>query len=295
MFVNEACPLFLAHCRDERRLSANTLAAYGQDLKEFRARFVGTSVALVTGEDLVRYASYLREERRLAPATIKRRIACLKGLFGWLRRRKVVAADPFRDVDVRVRVPDRLLRCLSSGEAKSLFEAAGGAPVVTRLAVRLLLATGARVGELAGLRIGDLDLSDGTVRVVGKGDRQRRAFLANAALIEDLASYVRTDRSSALPDDRLLETRPGMAQSAASIRSRVKGLGRVAGLKRTVTPHMLRHTAATMLVESGVDIRLVQKVLGHRSISTTQIYTHVSDRALREAIVKADICSRMAA
>ncbi len=219
----------------------------------------------------------------------------MKGLFGWLRRRTSLASNPFLDVEVRVRVPDRLPRCLSPSDAKLLLAAAGDASVVTRLAVRLLLATGARVGELVALRMCDVDLSEGTVRVVGKGDRQRRAFLANTALTEDLTQYVATARSSASPDDRLLATEHGRAQSAASIRSRVRSLARTAGLSRTVTPHMLRHTAATTLVESGVDIRFVQKLLGHRSISTTQIYTHVSDRALKEAIVRADICARMVA
>ena len=295
MLAKEACFPFLTHCEQERRLSANTLSAYAQDLKEFSSRLGELHIASVTGEDLVRFVTYLRETRKLAPATIKRRVACLKGLFGWLRRRGIIPANPFLEVELRVRVPDRLPRSLGPGAAKLLLEAADASPTLTRLSVRLLLATGMRVGELATLRIGDVDLSEGTVRLVGKGDRQRRAFLANELLAQELARYLAVERASAPSGDRLFVATSGKAQSAASIRARIKGVARSAGLERSVTPHVLRHTAATVLVESGVDIRFIQKLLGHRSISTTQLYTHVSDRALREAVVRADICSRMAA
>ena len=293
MLVREICPAFLLHCSGERHLSPNTIAAYRQDLGEFVARLGGSAIEAVSGSDLVRYAAYLSDERRLAPATVKRRLACLRSLFGWLCRRAVLPANPFLAAEIRVRIPDRLPRCLGPEDARLLMRAASQAPIPTRLAITLLLATGARVSELAAVRIRDLDLASGTVRIVGKGNRERQVFLANDSLANTVRGHVLRDRSPTCSEDRLLVSAAGHALSPASIRTRLKGLATAAGLSRSVTPHMLRHTAATTLIESGVDIRFVQKLLGHRSISTTQIYTHVSDSALRDAISRADICSRI--
>lgn len=156
-----------------------------------------------------------------------------------------------------------------------------------------MLATGARVSELAAVQIRDVDLASGIVRIVEKGNRERQVFLANDGLADAVRGHVLRDRSPACRESRLLVDAAGHALSPASIRARLKSLASAAGLSRGVTPHMLRHTAATTLIESGVDIRFVQKLLGHRSISTTQIYTHVSDAALRDAIFTADICSRI--
>ena len=108
MISEEFCRRYLTHCRDERRLSTNTLSAYDQDLKEFSARFSGRDLISLSAEELVGYVSYLRDEPELAPATVKRRIACLKGLFGWLGRRGLLSTNPFGLIDVRVRISDRL-------------------------------------------------------------------------------------------------------------------------------------------------------------------------------------------
>lgn len=293
MLVREICHTFLSHCCDERHLSPNTLAAYRQDLAEFTARHGGSKLDEISSADLVRYATYLFDERRLAPATVKRRLACLRSLFGWLCRRKVLAANPFLQAEIRVRIPDRLPRCLGPQDAQLLLCGAGRAATTTRLAVTLMLATGARVSEVASIRICDVDLTNGTVRIVGKGNRERQVFLANDELTNTVRGHLQRNRRSSGPEDRLLVGAAGRALTPASIRGRLKGLASAAGLSRKVTPHMLRHTAATALVESGVDIRFVQKLLGHRNISTTQIYTHVSDSALRDAIHRADICSRI--
>lgn len=293
MLVREICPAFLSHCLGERHLSPNTLAAYRQDLAEFAARLGGSLLEAISGADLVRYAAYLCDERRLAPATVKRRLACLRSLFGWLCRRALLPANPFLQAEIRVRIPDRLPRCLGSEDAQLLLLAAAKAATPTRLAVTMLLATGARVSELAAVRICDVDLASGTVRIVGKGNRERQVFLANAGLADAVRGHLLRDRAPSYREDRLLVGEAGHALSPASIRARLKGLANAAGLNRCVTPHMLRHTAATTLIESGVDIRFVQKLLGHRSISTTQIYTHVSDGALHDAISRADICSRL--
>lgn len=295
MDTGHACDEFLAYCQHERHLSANTLAAYRQDLAEFTRFRCPATVEEIDGDHLVTYASYLSGIRRLAPASVKRRLACLRALCAWLVRRKALPTNPFTQVEIRVRIPARLPRCLSHDEAKALVRAAEGASATTRLALHLLLATGIRVGELAGARIGDVDTAQQTMRILGKGSRERQVFLPDKSLATAVASYLSTHRPCATATDQLLQTARGRAASTSSIRARIKSLARLAGLSRTVTPHMLRHTAATSLLEAGVDIRLVQRLLGHHSIATTQIYTHVSDHVLKAAIVNANAYGRMAA
>ena len=293
--VATVCDAFLKHCEYERRLSENTISAYAQDLAEFTRRFGDRDVASISGTDLVAYADFLSTSRRLAPASVKRRIACARSLFSWLARKSLVACDPFKTVDIRVRIPDRLPRCLTSAEMVRLTRAAVASTKSNDLIVNLLFATGVRVSELAAVRVGDIDVQSGTIRIIGKGNRERQVFVSNPDLCDRLSAYLRTNRLQASANDHLLVSSNQRPLSPVGIRSRVKRLAVDAKISRTVTPHVVRHTSATALLEAGVDIRFVQRLLGHRSISTTQLYTHVSDRALRSALLSADICGRMEA
>ena len=293
MTVNDVSKAFLEHCQTERHLSANTVDAYSQDLAEFLRRFSGRDITSVTGRDLTDYAAFLSGVRALAPATVKRRLACLRSMFRWLVRKSVIPVSPFAAVEIRIRIPDRLPRCLSASEMALLVGFADSSRGPGGLATLLLLVTGARVGELASLRLRDIDVVHGTIRIVGKGDRERQVFVPEGRVLDLLRQHV-TERGAGDQPDKPFLVSPGeRAASTASIRTRVKQLSRSAGLQRTVTPHVLRHTAATALLEAGVDMRFVQRLLGHRSIATTQIYTHVSDRALRAAVISAGVCGQL--
>lgn len=295
MKIVAACQAFLRHCAVERCLSQNTIAAYRQDLAEFEAHFGNRDVIEVSGQSLVAFAASLKDQRLLAPATVKRRIACLKSMFAWLTRRSHLAINPFSTVEIRIRTPDRLPRCLASGDMTSLVLASEhGGSDLTKLLMLLLFATGARVGELTSIRMEDVDMERGSIRIVGKGDRERQVYVTNQKLRSMLCRYVKRHRSKASARDYLLASPAGRRANPASVRGRLRRLSRQAGLSYRVTPHMLRHTAATALLEAGVDMRFVQRLLGHRSIATTQIYTHVSDAALFAAIAKADVCGRLA-
>ena len=293
MVLSEYGLAFLRYCQLEKDLSRNTLAAYRQDVAELVRYFGGATVEEVSSARLVAYATHLSGARGLAPATVKRRLACARSLFRWLVRTASLASDPFAGTDIRVRVPDRLPRCLTTQDMSRLSRAAERAAPLTRLATLLLFATGMRVGELVSVRLADLDLERGTVRIVGKGDRQRQVVIPNDRLIRWIGDYVDSRHPHAQASDRLLQDAEGRSVSTAAIRTRLKHLARVAGLTRTITPHMLRHTTATELLEAGVDIRFVQRLLGHRSILTTQIYTHVSDHALAAAVKGADLFGRL--
>ncbi|HEX3463784.1 MAG TPA: tyrosine-type recombinase/integrase [Candidatus Elarobacter sp.] len=292
MRVSAAAEAFLRYCAEEKHLSDNSLSAYRQDLAEFVAFIRGArKVAVVSAADILAYRNLLSEKRNLAAATVKRRLACLRSLFSWLVRRGVLDASPFSKTELRIRLPARLPRCLERQDLKRLMGMRTAKGAELALAIGLLLGTGIRVGELSALRVGDIDMASGRLRVFGKGSRERTVFVIDAQLRKELLDYLALRHGSTgerYARPFLIDGR-GRPLSAARIRAAIVALGRNAGLTRRVTPHMLRHTAATMLLESGTDIRFVQRLLGHRSILTTQIYTHVSDRALRAALTRANV------
>jgi site-specific recombinase XerD len=290
MDVRRACSEFLTYCRTERQLSANTLAAYKQDLEEF-CRFLGSrGIGTVSGFDLTAYAEHLLRERSLAPSTVKRRFAPVRVMFARLLRRGSVRATPFASVDLRIRIPARLPRCIPIAEMRCLLHQASLATTAAHIVVPLLFATGMRVGELVRIQTSDIDLEQRSIRIVGKGNRERRVFLPDTALAIELGECVARVRSATGLEQPLFPNSRGLPASTSSVRAWIRRLAADGRIPRRVTPHMLRHTAATALLEAGVDTRFVQKLLGHQSIQTTQLYTHVSDSALRAVLTAANVC-----
>ena len=290
MNVGVACDQFIDHCSRARQLATTTLAAYAQDLDEFCTHFGSRVLSDITGDDLLSFAQNLLTERKLSPATVKRRMACVRAMFRFLTRRRLLQSSPFDSVELHIALPKRLPRCLGAGEMRDLLSEARHASATTRLAAILLYATGIRISELAALRIADIDLEQRTIRIFGKGSRERQVFISNETIADLIRRYLTRWRPRSTQSDRFLLNIRGNPTTAACLRARIKKLAKKARLARPVTPHMLRHTAATALLEAGVDIRFVQRLLGHQSISTTQLYTHVSDVALKAAILRADVC-----
>jgi integrase/recombinase XerD len=163
----------------------------------------------------------------------------------------------------------------------------------TLLAVALMVATGLRVSEVVSIQYQDIDLSGRTVRIVGKGRRERQVFLTNRWIHALTRAYLETRASLPVAHPSLLFNRHHGPLTAPAMRSRLAKAAAHAGLTTRVTPHMLRHSAATQLIEAGVDIRYIQRLLGHASLSTTEIYTHVSDQALRRVVSDADVLGRL--
>jgi len=309
MDLHYACAEFLNHCKVSKNLSSNTLRAYRTDLEEFQG-FLGPSIAIqsVDRTHLRDFLRFLFDGRGLKESSIKRRVACLKVLFRWLELDEAIPLNPFHRMDARIRLPQRLPRTLTHGEVQTLLGMAAHRLGMQRLvdyratrlrpalrhgsfgeavalvALELLYATGVRVGELAAITLPDLNLVDGQIIVNGKGSRQRRVFLTDVRLVRLVQAYLdRRDRQHP-GDDALLLTDSGTPATTHGIRQKVTETGRAAGLSRRVTPHMLRHSCATHLLEAGLDMRFVQKLLGHRSITTTEGYTSVSDVSLRAAL-----------
>ena len=291
MHLNTIITEFLGHCRT-KDLSKHTLRAYRQDLGDFHKWVVRNDPEnQFSREAMVAWISDMRE-RNLAPASVKRRVACLKVLCLWLEDEEQITDSPFHRLRATVRLPRRLPRNLTQDELSTLFgtrsangcENTGIRIATLTLALELLFTTGIRIGELCSIQLQDIDFSSGIIAIKGKGNRERRVFLVDDQIKEQIIAYTKR-RSETIPcTDALLVTRRGTPATPDHIRKNLHQRIDDLNLPRKITPHMLRHTAATQLLENGVDIRFVQKLLGHASISTTEIYTHVSDVKLQDAI-----------
>jgi site-specific recombinase XerD len=291
---------FLRFCALERQLSGHSVQAYAADLRDFRKWLPGdVDIGDVTTDTLKAYLEEMVGVRKLTVATVRRRFACLRAFF---RRacQKQQSLDPF--VNWRPLLPrrKRLPRTLSRGEASFLLASraaeiggAGEGEAVFRTIVRLMVGTGMRVGELCKIKLDDLSPDGAVVRIHGKGARDRVAYVTDPGLRRDLQRLVSQRRKAGAA--ALFVNRHGAHLRPQSVRSKLRRLAKEAGLSRRVTPHMLRHTAATLLIETGVDIRFVQRLLGHSSIATTEIYTHVSDEALRATLERADVLGTLGA
>jgi len=288
--IDRACEEFLRDCAKVRKLSEHTTRAYRLDLARF-TRFAGAQAEITSFDRsvLLHYVEHLFTQHELKETSAKRHVASLRSLFRWLEDGGHVPEDPFRAARVRIKLPRRLPRVLSRAELASILEhppAGDFSSLTARLAAELLFATGIRVAELATLRDDDIDLTASVITIIGKGSRQRRVFIPDSDIRELVVAY-RHARSAMdhSPVSLLVNSRGGPA-SPQYIRRLIRQLGENASVTRRVTPHMFRHSIATYLLEEGVDIRYVQRLLGHRSIVTTEIYTHVADAALKSRVIE---------
>jgi site-specific recombinase XerD len=297
MQLNAAVNEFVQFCAIERQLSEHTLAAYACDLNDFSKWLPArTTLSGITTETLKSYLGCMVSERKLSTATVRRRFACLRCFFRRLAKLGHLI-DPFTGWQLSLARRKKLPRALSCSEISMLLSAvhkiswSGNRDAELEVAVRLMIATGVRVGEMCKLLVEDLSPDGGTVRIRGKGSRDRIAYVADAALRAALRRLAR-DRHASAGAPLLMNPRGGGLKPQV-IRTQLHQLAQLAGLGRRVTPHMLRHTAATLLIEKGVDIRIVQRLLGHSSIATTEIYTHVSDETLRINLERADVLASL--
>lgn len=290
MQIDQLMKEFLFHCEVERGLSPHTLDAYRHDLLQF-VGFVGAASSLEDAFSVDRLKDFLQQmkiKRGLSPSTIRRRLACLRSLTTFATE-QFGANNPFNEWRPRIKREKRLPRALHRGDVHQLLDGSDGHDdEEIAFAIMLLGATGLRVSELCSVRICDVSDDGSTIRVNGKGARERFVYVTNPRLLQRMQRRLGMRRGVGGNAASLLVNARGNAMSPQTLRRRLHRYTRRVGLERKVTPHMLRHTAATLLLEEGADIRFVQRLLGHASIATTEIYTHVSDSALRDAIMRAD-------
>ncbi len=284
--------VFLSYLRVERGLAQNTILAYGHDLKKF-AEFLRKRHKLrmedVTREDVVDFLSSLYKEK-LDSRSVARYLVSLRGMYKFAMMEGMVDTDPTENLE-SPKIRSSLPTYLRVEEIDKLLEAPNLATPIglrDRAMLEVLYSTGLRVSELLNLRISDIDMRVGCVRCIGKGDKERLVPIGRKA-IEAVEQWLAKGRpkfarpSSPPPHNQsLFLTKIGRRLSRVGIWKILHDYGMRLGLRGRLTPHKLRHSFATHLLERGADLRSVQLMLGHADISTTQIYTHVVEERLKQ-------------
>ncbi|MBI5630496.1 MAG: tyrosine recombinase XerD [Elusimicrobia bacterium] len=273
----------------ERGLSPNTCRSYGSDLGQF-FRYLGSrkiEPLAASYDDLSDFLWELKSDKGLEASSLFRKIEALKSFYAFQvseRRISESPAEPFRSP----RLAERLPKFLTIEEMERLLRSSGGAafePARARTMLELLYATGMRVSELLDLKPDSLNLEDGWVRVFGKGAKER-LIPVHARAVSLLRQYlVLRERKfkNRTPAPELFLSRKGGRLSRVQFWRDLKALGKKAGISKPLHPHILRHTFATHLLQGGADLRAVQEMLGHSSLATTQIYTHLEKSGLKAA------------
>lgn len=283
---------FINYLSVERGLASNTLESYGRDLRQYSTYLTANDVPRpesVSRDTIVQYLLQLQSQGK-ATATIARRLAALKAFYQYLTRERIVEEDPTRNLE-SPKLERRLPRVLSVAEVERVLRqpdarTAGGTR--DRAMLELLYATGIRVSELVSLNLGDVNLEQGYLRCIGKGSKERLVPVGSFAQ-DSLRSYLQHGRPRLLRDPReqcLFVNHHGRRLTRQGFWKIVKRYAELAKIDKSITPHTLRHSFATHLLENGADLRSVQEMLGHADISTTQIYTHLTRVRLKEVYAR---------
>jgi len=269
---------YLRHLRYERRMSANTERNYFRDIEalcDFLEREDLGDWGDIDTYHIRAFASWCHR-RGLAPRSIQRRLSALRGFFRYLLREGMVDSNPAADVP-SPKMAKRLPKTLDVDQVARLLEIDGDSPLAVRdrAIMELFYSSGLRLAELTNLKVTDIDLSEGTVQVLGKGNKSRILPVGRKAR-EAIAAWLKVRADFAGHEEAaLFLSRRGRGLGPRAIQNRLRDWSRKIGLSMGVNPHLLRHSFATHLLESSGDLRSVQELLGHADISTTQIYTHL--------------------
>lgn len=283
---------YLQDCKYQKGLDPKTIKAYQIDLKQF-STLVGQNNLELTRESIMVYISNLYQKYK--PKTIKRKIASVKAFCGYLEYEELVDENPFTRLRLKLNAPLILPRTIPLSTIEAILMAAYKAKeevtpknqneVLRDIAVlELLFATGLRVSELCSLRCADVRLDEGEIKIYGKGAKERYVPIANPEVIQALCLYQEVYKGTMEQAGTFFVNRFHKSLSDQSVRNIVKKYSKLAGVEQHITPHMFRHSFATLLLEEGVDIRYIQRLLGHSSIVTTQIYTHVAGKKQRDIL-----------
>ncbi|WP_320170472.1 tyrosine-type recombinase/integrase [Maridesulfovibrio sp.] len=299
MKLNHAIKSFLQYCSLERCLSSLTIQAYNMDLEQFKKiTNVGEINVTDLDKDLIR--SYLVEINGIyKPKTLKRKLATLKSFLNFLEREDKIQFSPFRKLHIKIGRSTELPKTIKKTSLLRLIKYAYieknkfnpnsiGYKQTTRdiCIIELLFATGIRVSELCSISPSEIDLKNNTLKINGKGNKQRLIPLCEKSSLNILKEYSRLYASTLHDSPSFFLNRDMRPLSDQSVRRIIKKYSQIAGVTEHITPHMFRHTIATMLLENGVDIRNIQTLLGHSSLSVTEIYTHVSLSSQRDILAQ---------
>lgn len=276
---------YLDYCKTHKRLSSHTIRAYKNDLMQFYNS---------NYDNVESYIEHLTQSN-IKTNTLRRKIACMKVFYNYLKYQNIIEENPFNQLRFQFRTEKILPKTIPHDILKSIFLYLEQRVVLSKtdyqkqhaernlLIISLLLSTGIRISELCHIHLKDINLSNKTLRIIGKGKKERILFLGDQTTFNLLETYI--NKNGKESNDFLF---PGKHSpkplSEQSVRLILKRIVEQNSLSKTITPHMFRHSFATMLLDNDVDIRYIQQILGHSSISVTQIYTHVSHSKQKEIL-----------
>ena len=280
---SESVKAFLKSLKSERNFSPYTITNYGIDLEKL-SEFLGEKSVFSAKKDDARRFLYFLEKQNFKRRSLARKISACRSFYVYLMREKMVSANPFALLSTP-KIEKKLPNFLYRNETDKLFAAIKGDKpfdLRDRALIELLYGSGIRVSESVKLNLSDIDLDSGEVRVLGKGSKERIALIGRHA-VEALRVYIRKGRPKLLQQESLAVFlgRLGTRLTQRSVERTMKKWIKRAGIDKKVTPHTLRHSFATHLLDSGADLRSVQELLGHSSLSTTQVYTHITKERMK--------------
>jgi integrase/recombinase XerD len=298
MNVPQAISDFLFHCKIEKNLNPKTIKAYRTDLNQFINFLENTDIVKIEQIGKTELKTYLMQLSDFAPKTRRRKVATVKALFNYHEFEENITQNPFRKLKVKIKLPFQLPTVMTLKQIEKILsmsyqekEAIGKtdsysyAEKLRDIAVlELLFATGIRVSELCYLKATDIDSSFSKITVNGKGNKERTLPIPNKSVKKALKDY--HSRFALAIHQYFFINRLGKRLSEQSVRLMVKKYSNLAQTPLKITPHIFRHSFATLLLEQDVDIRYIQNLLGHSSINTTQIYTHVNNKKKFDILVK---------
>ena len=276
---------YLDYCKTHKRLSSHTIRAYKNDLMQFY------------NSDYDNVESYIEQltQSNIKTNTLRRKIACMKVFYNYLKYQNIIEENPFNQLRFQFRTEKILPKTIPYNILKNIILYLEQRVVISKtdyqkqkaernlLIISLLLSTGIRISELCHIHLKDINLSNKTLHIIGKGKKERILFLGDQTTFNLLETYI--NKNGKESNDFLF---PGKHSpkplSEQSVRLILKRIVEQNSLSKTITPHMFRHSFATMLLDNDVDIRYIQQILGHSSISITQIYTHVSHSKQKEIL-----------
>ena len=285
---------YLNYCEYRKQLNFKTIKAYKIDLNQYN------SFCLDISDPFSKKAvdSYITELfKHYKSKSVKRKIASLKAFFHYLEYTEFLAQNPFDKLDVYFREAKLLPKTISFHSIQKFLSVLYAQKMQTVSAyqfkcclrdiavIELLFATGMRISELCSLKPSDIDLENNTVLIYGKGSKERILQFGNCEVISALATYQSTFKADISACGYFFVNKRKQKLSDQSVRFMINRYAALAGIEQHITPHMFRHSFATLLLEQDVDIRYIQKMLGHSSISTTEIYTHVSSAKQKDILV----------
>jgi integrase/recombinase XerD len=290
--LKEVITGYLTYCEYQKKLSAKSIKAYTIDLTQFRRHTVSENIPAKT--EISVYITHLH--KTYSPQTVKRKIASIRAFLNYLEFEEIVSENPMKKIKTKFQVPQMLPRTIPLTVIESILRTAYQELQQAKTAyalktslrnttiLELLFVTGLRISELCSLNTNYVDLDNGSIRIIGKGSKERVLQIGNQEVLSILRRYAKENATHIHETGYFFVNRLSSHISEQSVRFLIRRLCTKAAVGQNITPHMFRHSFATLLLEEDVDIRYIQRMLGHSSILTTQIYTHVTVEKQRQIL-----------